>query len=399
MRRTMFSKHIPYATARLAAAFMIAALAAGPALASDTTTALTGSLAKSVYGQPVDFSVTVTGGAPVGAVRLMDGAKAVGTGTLATALGSAVPIATGYYHSCAVTGASGVACWGENGSGQLGDGTTTERHTPVQVSGLTSGVVAIAAGDYYTCALTDAGAVLCWGRNAEGHLGDGTTIQRHTPVPVSGLTSGIVAIAGGGDHTCALTDDGAVACWGWNVFGQLGDGTTTERHTPTAVTGFGPHTALLPASATVTIAALDAGTHDLTAVFDGDGVNAASTSPVLLHTVEKAKSRIAGIKVKPRTPKACKTARLKIALKSASGYGGTPDGKVILKDGRKKLGTFNVKNGKAGVRLPGLTLGDHGIKAVFKGANWKNSKAASSIAVAPAPNHRLVASNPGAKCR
>ena len=136
-------------------------------------------------------------------------------------------IAAGNAHTCALTTTGGVRCWGENGGGQLGDGTTTNRSTPPATDVLT-GVQAIAAGEGDTCALTTTGGVRCWG---SGPLGDGTTTNRTTP-PATDVLTGVQAIAMGFDHICALTNAGGVRCWGDNSGGALGDGTPTSRSTP-----------------------------------------------------------------------------------------------------------------------------------------------------------------------
>jgi alpha-tubulin suppressor-like RCC1 family protein len=148
-----------------------------------------------------------------------------------TGLASVSAVVIGYGFGCALTNAGTVKCWGENAEGELGDNTTTDRLTPVAVTGLAN-VTAISAGEFHTCALTTAGAVYCWGYNAEGQLGDGTTTNRSAPVAVSGLAAGVTAISAGGYFTCALTNAGTVKCWGDNSEGQLGDGTTTNRLTP-----------------------------------------------------------------------------------------------------------------------------------------------------------------------
>lgn len=175
-------------------------------------------------------------------------------------LPATAPTSAGNEHTCGVTSAGGVKCWGYNYYAQLGDGTLTDRLTPVSVSGLASGVVAIAAGFYHSCALTSAGGVKCWGAGGYGQVGDGTTIrQRLTPVDVTGLTSGVRAISGSSNHTCALTVEGGVKCWGYNLTGQLGDGTTTNRSVPVNVTGLASGVVAISANGFHTCALLTSG--------------------------------------------------------------------------------------------------------------------------------------------
>ncbi len=177
----------------------------------------------------------IAGAYPISAA--VSGIAQPASGFLLNTLGNSGAIATGFYHTCALTTAGGVKCWGQNVYGQLGDNSTTQRNAPVDVAGLSSGVVAVAAGAYHSCALTTAGGVKCWGSNEFGQLGDNTIAQRNTPVDVAGLTSDVLAVATGSTHTCALTMAGGVKCWGYNEFGQLGDNTIAQRSGPVDVAG------------------------------------------------------------------------------------------------------------------------------------------------------------------
>ena len=144
-------------------------------------------------------------------------------------------LAAGVYHSLALTSTGQVYAWGYNGYGELGDGTITEQHTPVPVllpAGAT--ITALAAGVYHSLALTSTGSALAWGDNFYVQLGDGTTTEQHTPVPVL-LPTGITALSAGWFHSLARTSTGSALAWGDNFYGQLGDGTTTDQHTPVPV--------------------------------------------------------------------------------------------------------------------------------------------------------------------
>ena len=147
-----------------------------------------------------------------------------------------VAVTAGSTHTCALTGTGQVRCWGQNGWGQVGDGTFNDTNVPVTVAGLT-GIVAVEGGAYHTCAVTDIGGITCWGRNDFGQLGNGANDDSTVPVAVSGLDSGMKAVAGGSFHSCALAADRGVVCWGHNSSGQLGDGTTDHSTFPVAVVG------------------------------------------------------------------------------------------------------------------------------------------------------------------
>jgi hypothetical protein len=120
--------------------------------------------------------------------------------------------------------------WGENDHGQLGDGTTSERHYPVQI-GSDHKWVSVEAGFDHSLAMKSDGTLWAWGWNLYGSVGDGTTSERDSPVQI-GSDNKWLSVSGGGFHSLALKSDGAVWAWGWNNYGQIGDGTTSERHSP-----------------------------------------------------------------------------------------------------------------------------------------------------------------------
>ncbi len=158
-------------------------------------------------------------------------------------------ICGGLRYTVALDDNGNVWAWGQNDRGQLGDGTDTSRTTPFKVTGpegkgFLSGITAIYAGQNHTIALDEDGNVWAWGDNWGGQLGDGTKTTRYTPVKVKSygldeFLSGIIAISGGRYHTVALKEDGSVWTWGWNEYGQLGDGTHTTRLKPVRVKGPG----------------------------------------------------------------------------------------------------------------------------------------------------------------
>jgi alpha-tubulin suppressor-like RCC1 family protein len=207
-----------------------------------------------VNGQPLAVTQIVGGGWHTCAVTTAGGAKCwganssgqLGNGTMTdssspvdvTGLTSGVAgLSLGWQHSCALTTAGGVKCWGINDYGTLGNNSTSASSVPVSVSGLASGVSTVSAGYYHTCALTTGGAVKCWGYNANNQLGVTGILQSTVPVAVTGLSSGVGSLAAGGVHSCVRNTSGGIQCWGYNAYGELGNGTTTQSATPVWVSG------------------------------------------------------------------------------------------------------------------------------------------------------------------
>jgi alpha-tubulin suppressor-like RCC1 family protein len=143
-------------------------------------------------------------------------------------IASAIAVAAGGSHTCALLRKGGVRCWGGNVSGQLGDETTRDSRIPVPVIAIST-ATAIAAGVFHTCASLAGGRVKCWGNSESGQLSNGVNILRSTtPVTVAGITAA-TAVGAGLSHTCVLMADGTVRCAGGNGAGQLGDGLTPDE--------------------------------------------------------------------------------------------------------------------------------------------------------------------------
>jgi alpha-tubulin suppressor-like RCC1 family protein len=152
-----------------------------------------------------------------------------------------VAVAAGSRHTCVLTVEGGIRCWGQNGNGQLGDGTYDDARSPPAVD-VIAGARGLAASLGFTCALTVTGGVRCWGYNSDGQLGDETelAVDRLAPAALDVLGN-VREVKAGAAHTCVATTEGGVRCWGANASGQLGDGLApdlAERPPTVDVPGF-----------------------------------------------------------------------------------------------------------------------------------------------------------------
>jgi hypothetical protein len=153
-------------------------------------------------------------------------------------LSDVTQLTSGSWYHCALLGDGSLRCWGSNHFGQLGNGTTVDSYLPVPVAGTLPPVVQVSAGAEHTCALDAAGEVWCWGFNRYGQLGQGSPSEEPLTRPSRVIpTLAATAIDAGGATTCALVVGGSVSCWGDNTSGQLGTGTTTPAARPTLVLG------------------------------------------------------------------------------------------------------------------------------------------------------------------
>jgi alpha-tubulin suppressor-like RCC1 family protein len=162
----------------------------------------------------------------------LTGGPATPTPTPTTPPGTLVAVSTGRIHTCAVHADRTLWCWGSNSSGQLGDGTTTDRDVPVQESTHASDWSAVTGGFAHTCAVKTSGTLWCWGSNSNGQFGDGSTAGSDFPVQETTDARDWAAVSAGQAHTCAVKTSGTLWCWGYNSNGQLGDAGTVDSAVP-----------------------------------------------------------------------------------------------------------------------------------------------------------------------
>ena len=297
-------------------------------------------------------------------------------------------IAAGEFHTCALLAAGGAKCWGANVYGALGDGTTLEPLVPVYVDGLGSGSVAIVAAGYYNCVLNSVGGVKCWGLNREGQLGNGTYTDYSGPVDVSGLSSGVSLLAAGNGHVCALLSSGGVRCWGYNNYGNLGDGSQNDRSIPVDVIGF-PDRA---ATATFNIASLGAGSHNISASYTGSGSSRVSASEVVAYSVSKA-GTATSISTLPVSAAFGQSVTLTATVSSG---GGTPSGTITFTDSTNgTLGTATLNAGVATLSTSTLLAGSHTVTATYSGsANFEVSAGSQAYTVNKAGSALALSASP-----
>ena len=149
----------------------------------------------------------------------------------------ATAIAADYRHACVLRADRTVACWGDNRTAQLGDGTTVNSPDELRTVEGIEDVSVLSVGEDFSCAVAQRAEVRCWGLNYQGQLGDGRTLTIGGPVTAVPEVTGSVGLATGRSHTCAVAADGRVRCWGANDSGQLGDGSRTTQLVPVPTKG------------------------------------------------------------------------------------------------------------------------------------------------------------------
>ena len=145
---------------------------------------------------------------------------------------TAFKIDSGGAHNCSITEERSIYCWGLNLAGQLGNGNHENSNYPVSVTNINSEPIFVSAGPSHTCLIATDDTIKCWGNNMFGQLGEGTNKDSNVPVEVMGLSNNIQSLSCGCVHTCAITLENRVKCWGRNNLGQLGDGSYDDSNVP-----------------------------------------------------------------------------------------------------------------------------------------------------------------------
>ncbi len=235
--------------------------------------------------------------------QLGDGTNANSSTPVVVDLGTnmtAKAVSVGYAHTCAILNDDTLRCWGNNEHGQLGDSSVINRLSPVAINLGSNRAKEVSAGAYHTCVILDNDSLSCWGYNDSGQLGDNSTTERHVPTAIALGGNTAEAISAGQNHTCAILSNNSLSCWGRNSFGQLGDGTTVQRNVPTAVGlgGSAPKAVSVGGEHTCAILNNDSlrcwgynSSHQL-----GDGTDANRDTPVNINlgTGQRAKAVSAG---------------------------------------------------------------------------------------------------------
>lgn len=205
---------------------------------------------------------------------------------------SARTLANGFYHSCGVSSTGALACWGYNGYGQLGNGSTSDAVYPQYVPGLSDSVTAVSAGAHHSCAIR-AGTLYCWGYNGSGQLGNASTTNSSSAKQVSGL-SYVTSVSSGAQFNCAI-QAGAAYCWGYNGYGQIGNGTVTSSSTPQLVTYLSSGVTQISAGNSHACAIKDGGLYCWGYNASGQIGNGGSTSQVVPQLVSGMESGVTSV--------------------------------------------------------------------------------------------------------
>lgn len=170
-----------------------------------------------------------------------------GTPTRVGGVGVWASVSAGGQHTCGITEASNLYCWGRNDFGQVGDGTQDDRPTMKRVGGV--GVwIAVSAGGFHTCGITEAKNLYCWGRNYNGEIGDGTSGNNRLALTRIGGAGVWSQVSLGDQSSCGITTADNLYCWGWNQEGQIGDGTKEDKHALTRIGGAGVWASIAPST-------------------------------------------------------------------------------------------------------------------------------------------------------